>query len=388
MATQFVVDRTATIQQNVDKLRPQLFQFPYRNLPPTNAQVAFARQVLCAHLPTLGKIGSMPILETKKGEWNRVDALVDCFNGRARLGARKAYNRLSCLEWWDADMVSGHILLEGAVRHAFDHSLSTIDQHTLLKIMWHVDNVPRECTLFRATRATDIIHYLAQTNHLSTIKWLDMSAGWGDRLLAAVALDWEYVGFDPNPRLHQGYQDMVRIMRTPNQTRTQCVFPLPFECRASQKQLQDRTFTVIFTSPPYFDLEVYNVDDPFQSTARHPTPQLWLGSFLCYSVELASSRLELGGVFAMNLESTQDTPSEQVLCDFIASELPHLVQCPTFGFGSSYYPKPAGLVYSWQSRTATRGRTTMFREKYPQVYKAWQAIRTHHGLFPIHGNHR
>ena len=44
---------------------------------------------------------------------------------------------------------------------------------------------------------------------LAGYKWLDISAGWGDRLIAAISLDMEYLGYDPNVKLEPGHTAII-----------------------------------------------------------------------------------------------------------------------------------------------------------------------------------
>ena len=50
--------------------------------------------------------------------------------------------------------------------------------------------------------------------HFNSKKILDMSSGWGDRLVGAMACNIDcYHGFDPNSCLHPGYKKMIEFFK-------------------------------------------------------------------------------------------------------------------------------------------------------------------------------
>jgi hypothetical protein len=387
----FRVDEDATARENAAVLAPQVHGLPFENIVPTADQLNRAADNLQRRVPAvLLKHGpdGYPMVDLQTGDWLATDHLVDCFNGRVRLMARKAYDGLSCMQWWDADFASdAKLLLHEACRTALKDGCDTLRQADFLEAMWTLPRsvgVPRECTPFRATRAKDVVHCLLTnmapdtTPDWPATSWLDMSAGWGDRLMAAAALGMRYVGFDPNRDLCAGH---AAIVNTLGDAKRQQVVPLPFECRAAIQHLDelDETFDVAFTSPPYFDLEIYNTDDPFQSVRRHPSPNKWLGSFLCYAMELAWRRVKVGGVLAVNIDSTPDVPSADVLRAFFDSKIPDSTPQQTFGFGSRNYSKPAGLVFVWRKEAvAVRDTNPHFERAFSRVCGYWQDIRNRH----------
>jgi hypothetical protein len=100
---------------------------------------------------------------------------------------------------------------------------------------------------------------------------LDPCAGWGDRLLGAeVAGVGKYIGFDPNRSLRPGY---ARIMSTCGHQPTSLtstslqfsnsyeIHSLPFE-EGAATHLADDSVDLVFTSPPFFDYEMYSPENP------------------------------------------------------------------------------------------------------------------------------
>eukprot|EP01041_Mallomonas_annulata_P002435 gene2435-4725_t len=102
---------------------------------------------------------------------------------------------------------------------------------------------------------------------------LDPCAGWGDRLTGALGTTsppvTRYVAFDPNRTLRPGYVTLsnrfgIGLTRL---TTEEMVFDNGFEIRSKPFEigslaLRDNSFDLVFTSPPFFDYEMYNPNNP------------------------------------------------------------------------------------------------------------------------------
>lgn len=102
---------------------------------------------------------------------------------------------------------------------------------------------------------------------------LDPCAGWGDRLVGAAAAGLKaYVAFDPNKRLRRGYKRIMEACGhaciSGNSERLHfdnnfSVHSLPFEEGAKTVlKHADNSFDLVFTSPPFFDYEIYIPTNP------------------------------------------------------------------------------------------------------------------------------
>ena len=148
---------------------------------------------------------------------------------------------------------------------------------------------------------------------------LDFSAGWGDRLSAALACDKvnHYTGIDPNFRLHDGYAAQVE---TYNRNLDGDLFdwfssftPKTFNliCSpAEELETLDGPFDVVFTSPPYFDKERYT-KDPTQSWVRYRRLDSWLQGFLFKTLALAWGHLRVGGHLCANIADVRADEREE-----------------------------------------------------------------------------
>ncbi len=140
------------------------------------------------------------------------------------------------------------------------------------------------CNNFRITVAVAILRMFKPK------KWLDISAGWGDRLLAAVLHGVEcYVAADPNLDLQPCYNKIIQTF-IPVQNRSNFViYPTGFEIAP----IPDKKFDLVFSSPPFFDLEQYSKhpDDSLQ----YNTESEWCSKFLWPSLMKAYMLLKRNG---------------------------------------------------------------------------------------------
>ena len=105
-------------------------------------------------------------------------------------------------------------------------------------------------------------------------KYLDISAGWGDRLLASILYKVKlYCGVDPNKDLHKYYKQIINNFATNKKN-----FIL-IEDGFETAILPDTKFDLVFSSPPFFDLEKYSNYDN-DSLTKYKTEQNWCDNFL------------------------------------------------------------------------------------------------------------
>ena len=100
----------------------------------------------------------------------------------------------------------------------------------------------------------------------------DMSAGFGGRLIGAIRSNKvkTYIGNDPSTPTFEGLSKIASD------------FPLIeiiLKKSGSEEFLPDREVDLCFTSPPYFNTEVYS-DEETQSCHRFPEVKLWNENFL------------------------------------------------------------------------------------------------------------
>jgi hypothetical protein len=157
----------------------------------------------------------------------------------------------------------------------------------------------KECTNFKPSLAKHIIEFFGAK------KVLDFSAGWGERMLGAMAAEVEeYLAFDPNLTLQAGHSLALRTHGTPQQQQNFHIRYEPFE--SSNLSPEDFSADLVFTSPPFFNLEVYTTQEHAkgQSIQSHKGVNAWLVKFLFQALKKAWSCLSRGGHMALHYSDT------------------------------------------------------------------------------------
>src|ERR1019366_7352669 len=136
-----------------------------------------------------------------------------------------------------------------------------------------------------------------------------ISAGWGDRIFTACAMDMHYLGFDPNVALRFGHNeliDMVGGLDSKGKPKQKIIYE-PFE--RSEELITEYVksnglFDICMTSPPFYIIERYNGEN--QSTASYPEFKQWMVKFLFKSLNIAWKNLNENGYLAINISNIRD----------------------------------------------------------------------------------
>jgi len=138
-------------------------------------------------------------------------------------------------------------------------------------------------------------------------KILDFSAGWGDRLAGFCASNCSsYTGIDPNKMVYDKYFEQKDCYKTNKEV-------ILYNEPAEDVQLNGK-FDLIFTSPPYFDLERYS-NDSTQSWKRYKSLDSWLNEFLFKTISKFWNNLEIGGHLIVNISDVYCHHEIQHICD-------------------------------------------------------------------------
>jgi hypothetical protein len=213
--------------------------------------------------------------ENREGDYENIDILVDYFNEEVRMKGKLNHEKYSPIEAWKSMDFLVKIIREFMQTNKTD-DLSSL---ALRELIW---GSRLECNSFKASLASSVYW------QFNAKRILDISSGWGDRLLGAIAHYADrYLGFDPNIELQPGYNAMKEMFLQERYKSLFEVRPLQFE----EADLQGETFDLVFTSPPYYDFEVYVEGDKTQSMERYTSLDTWLVGFLFTSLKKAWSVL-------------------------------------------------------------------------------------------------
>ena len=215
-------------------------------------------------------------------DYDNLDRITDLFTEYARIQAKR-YDKPETPE----QFFIAH--KEDLVRECLTQT-GMIDSFAIREIIW---KKKYEATNFKVSLATGIYIYF------NAKRILDISAGWGDRLIAAIGHQAErYLAFDPNERLRVGHSKIQETFQADPKRYT--VRYQPFETA----DIGNEKFDLIFTSPPYFDLEVYDTNVSTatnQSISQYNGFEKWLVSFLFRSLLNAWKHLEVGGNMVIHI---------------------------------------------------------------------------------------
>ena len=134
---------------------------------------------------------------------------------------------------------------------------------------------------------------MSSSDDFSNLKILDGAGGYGSRLMAAIILNANYVGVEPNPLSTPGFNKMIEMFGS---SEKQKMFEDGLPNAVGINALPPGWADVVMFSPPMWGKEVYNDETVAkQSTNMFSNEKMWLGQFLHASIEELWSRLRVGG---------------------------------------------------------------------------------------------
>lgn len=244
-----------------------------------------------------------PTLVTMKEDYNTIDVITNLFTEEERMKAKVYKGKaeaISPLEFW--------MTQKSKIIDLIYNEKQPLNSYTLREALF---KLAPEATLFKTTVAKSIYDIFKPK------RILDMSAGWGDRLIAAIAygassgVNVRYTGFDPNSSLDKRYKDIIhKLLPREYQHHNFNVIIEPFETADLTDILNVDLF---FSSPPYFDFEIYT-NEKTQSINNYKTYNDWLVRFLFRSIKNAFSVIIKDGYFVMHIT---DTGNMRNVCELI-----------------------------------------------------------------------
>ena len=229
------------------------------------------------------------IIKSPRNENLELNLLTDYFTETCRIKCAFK-NRIPPLDYWNKNWKN--------IIKILTKKQLPINYYSLRDemFMWN-----KPCNNFRISVCLEVLKLFKPK------KWLDISAGWGDRLLSALLyteLDSKfelYCGVDPNPCLHPHYQEIIKTFNTSN-NKKYILIQDGFETA----KLPNTKFDLVFSSPPFFDLEIYSTSNT-NSIVKYKGVDRWFNEFLMPSLYKAERYLERGGFLVLYMGESQGT---------------------------------------------------------------------------------
>lgn len=145
-----------------------------------------------------------------------------------------------------------------------------------------------------------VAKYIYDTYCDGGVTW-DMSSGFGGRLLGALASNriCTYFGTDPNT-----YKELGSLAKDFEFLGKQVVLSNV----GSEEFVPDTQIDLCFTSPPYFNHEMYS-EDVSQSYVKYPTREMWLNGYFTKTIQTCFDCLKVGGILAINIANVKTYPN-------------------------------------------------------------------------------
>jgi hypothetical protein len=225
------------------------------------------------------KTGSYYIIKTPWEDNLELNYLTDYFTEKCRMTCQFGKSH-SALEYWQKNY---RFILQQLYKK---HQPTT--NYNVKEELYSV-NRSLFCNNFRISLCLEVLDIFKPK------KWLDISAGWGDRLISALLSPHVdvYCGVDPNPCLHPGYNSIIKHL-DPTHLKKCTLIQDGFETA----DLPDTKFDLVFSSPPFFNLEVYS-QAVADSITQYNSVDAWFDGFLMPSIIKSLEYLTPGGYLVL-----------------------------------------------------------------------------------------
>ena len=176
------------------------------------------------------------------------------------------------------------------------------------------------CSLLHFRRLIHILKEMisSNTSNIKDFKYLDCSAGWGDRMIAAMLLGIPtYTAYDPNTCLKEGHSQIINYFKndlfgyyskngdSQSIYKKYEVMSRPFEIDYKDESHMYNEYDICVSSPPFFTYEIYSTEST-QSTSTYKTSDDWLYKFLIPSFKKIMKFLKPSGYLCWYIEDKEE----------------------------------------------------------------------------------
>ena len=240
--------------------------------------------------------------------YENIDMVTDYFNEKERIKAIVNGESYSPLDYYRK--------YEDEINDKFKEIKS--NKIRMYQMREYIYGNVREATLFKISSVLSIMKYVEKDRNIriSDCRILDPSSGWGDRLIAFISLNAkEYIGFDPNDNLQKGYNKIIKTFTKLNK-QNQIINDYHYQVIPDgfENSKFNNYFDIVFTSPPYFDVEDYDNSNK-QSIKKYPTQSLWLNKFFTKYLKNCVKAVKPGGLIFIHISNNKHFKVVKFLMD-------------------------------------------------------------------------
>jgi hypothetical protein len=273
--------------------------------------------------------------------YDECDIITDYFTEYARIKASVNGNKSPYEMWQDPKFKSDITTIVKKYSLSKDFKPSKLYELQRDAIYANI----KECTNFKVSAAVEIYKlFNAQIV-------FDPFGGWGDRMIGAAAADViKYVCTDINANLKRGYSEISEFIQTGCETKIKYrIMPIEkYTLLEFKEDFGTNAPDCIFTSSPFHNYEIYNIDNPVIESY-----ETWLKDWLLPVIDQLWGILKPMGYLALHLPATSNTTKKRSSLDMATDLLNHqtrnnrkfngIIAC---GYDKKF-PLP---IYVWQKR--------------------------------------
>lgn len=254
----------------------------------------------------------------------QINNITDYYSENVRVKC-KFGNNISPYEYWNKNK---KLIIEKTKK-----KYGIVNIHNLREIIYLNTKL---CNNFRITVALAVLEYFKPKS------WLDISAGWGDRLLSAIFYKINlYVSCDPNLELHKCYDSIIDTFVTKSKKKNFIIYKRGF----LESPIEKTDFDIVFSSPPFFTLEKYS-EFSENSITKYSNEKDWINYFFIPSLIKAYNHLKDEGHIILYMGGS----------DYIMNAMHKLDSIMEYkGMIYFYEKKPRGM-YVWKKNSKNKIR--------------------------------
>jgi hypothetical protein len=138
---------------------------------------------------------------------------------------------------------------------------------------------------------------------------VDFAAGYGGRMLGAMAAHRHYIGIEPNRAQVRGFLKMSEALSAQGFELPNLTF-LNGRAENELRRLERDSADLVFSSPPFFDWEHYS-NSRSQSFKRYRQYEVWLDNFLVPAIVESCRILKANGRLVLNVTNGKRLPTPE-----------------------------------------------------------------------------